>query len=274
MRAIEVSVIVTTRNEEAHIAACLDSVKKQDYPANKLELIVVDNNSSDETKAIASRFTDLIFNVGPERSAQRNFGIAESRGKYVLYLDADMILSKQLITECVGECERKGLIALYIPEKIIGKGYWIKVRDFERSFYNATCIDAVRFVRKETILQAGGFDENLNGPEDWDFDRRIREYGRVDVIKNPLYHNEGRFQLKRYLRKKRYYSKDFDSYINKWGRYDKIIQKQFGLGYRCVVVFMGKGKKARFLRHPLLATGMCFLRFLVGINYLLLRKNI
>lgn len=45
------------------------------------------------------------------------------------------------------------------------------MRDFERSFYNTACIDAVRFVRKDKFLEIGGFDESLTGPEDWDFDR-------------------------------------------------------------------------------------------------------
>ena len=63
----------------------------------------MDNNSTDKTKEIVEefkkRFTPLnvqLFNWGPERSAQRNFGVKKSSGEYILYLDADMILSKDM----------------------------------------------------------------------------------------------------------------------------------------------------------------------------------
>lgn len=91
-----VSVIITTKNEEEHIGNCLESIRKQDYLQEKIEIIVVDNNSTDRTKEIARTFTDKIFNYGPERSAQRNFGVRESKGKYILYLDADMVLSEDV----------------------------------------------------------------------------------------------------------------------------------------------------------------------------------
>lgn len=266
MNKIDVSIIVTTRNEEKHIAVCLDSIKRQNYPQNRQEIIVVDNNSTDRTKEIAARFTDRVYNYGPERSAQRNFGISKSKGKYFLYLDADMILSENLISECVRKCESDNLVALYIPERVIGKGFWIKVRDFERGFYNATCIDAVRFVRKEAASSIKGFDEILNGPEDWDFDRRIKAIGKVGSIKACLFHDEGEFRFSRYLRKKRYYTTGFSPYIAKWGKSDEVIKRQLGGYYRLVRVFLEHGKWKKLLRHPALALGMYILRIGVGLT--------
>ena len=76
-----VSIIVTTKNEEKNIENCLKSVKNQNYPQNKIEIIVVDNNSIDKTKQIALRYTDKVYNFGPERSAQRNFGVEKSKWK-------------------------------------------------------------------------------------------------------------------------------------------------------------------------------------------------
>ncbi|MDP3731551.1 MAG: glycosyltransferase [Candidatus Omnitrophota bacterium] len=134
----QVSVIITTKNEELSIKNCLESIKNQNFPEEKVEIIVVDNNSSDKTKEISAKYTEKIYNFGPERSAQRNFGILRSNGKYFLYLDADMALSKNVLSECFRKCESEGYIALYIPEMIMGNGFWIKVRNFERSFYNAT----------------------------------------------------------------------------------------------------------------------------------------
>ncbi|MFH1037066.1 MAG: glycosyltransferase [PVC group bacterium] len=269
MNRIDISIIITTKNEERHIGDCLRSIKGQRYPQERIEIIVVDNNSTDNTKEIASRFNARVYNKGPERSVQRNFGISKSRGRYILYLDADMILSKDVISECYQKCEKEGLIALYIPERIIGQGFWTMVRDFERSFYNATCIDAVRFVRKEAAVSINGFDESLNGPEDWDFDRRIKDIGQVGIIKSPLYHNEVPFKFGRYFSKKIYYSKNFEQYIQKWGSPDAITRRQLGFYYRLFGVFIEIHKWKKLLRHPLLTFGMYFLRILIGFNYLI-----
>jgi len=273
MNPIIVSVIVTTKNEEQNIANCLHSIKNSTNFINStnpnIEIIVIDNNSTDDTVKIAKKFTDKVYNKGRQRATQLNFGVNKVKGKYILYLDADMILSNKVIEECIIKCENKNYVALYIPERIIGRGFWIKVRDFERSFYNATCIDAIRFVRKDKFLEIGGFDENLDfGPDDWDFNRRIREVGKVGIISAPLYHNEGEFNLKYYLKKKSYYFKSFDKYAQKWGKDDPIVKKQLGMWYRLFGVFIENGKWRKLLRHPLLAFGMYLLRFMVGVGYL------
>jgi len=270
---IKVSVIITTKNEEKHIENCLRSVKEQSFIEEDIEIIVVDNRSTDKTKEIALKYTKNVFDLGPERSAQRNFGIKRAEGKYVLYLDADMILSKNVISECIEKSEKDDLAGLYIHEKIIGNGFWIKVRDFERSFYDATLIDCVRFIRRTTFEKVQGFDENLTGPEDWDFDRKIRNIGQTGLIKVPIYHNEGSFDLITYLSKKSYYSKNFERYIAKWGRDNHEIKKQLGFSYRFLGVFIEQGKWVRILKHPILTIAMYGLRFLVGVNYLLIKKG-
>ena len=262
-----VSLIVTTKNEERNIARCLTSVKRQTH--KQIELIVVDNASSDRTKVIAESFTPHVFDLGPERSAQRNFGIMQSRGSIVLYLDADMILSPCVVAECVSIFDKNPkTVALYVPEKIIGTGFWIKVRDHERSFYNGTVIDAVRAFRREDYDLISGFDENLCGVEDWDFDLRMRGVGQTQMIHAPLFHNEQGFRLKTYLSKKSYYAQSFAAYQQKWGINHPDIKKQFSPTYRYWGVFTEKGKFLRFLRHPILTIAMFALRFLVGLRYL------
>ena len=268
MNEIDISVIVTTKNEEEHIADCLQSVKDQDYPQDKMEIIVVDNNSTDNTKLIASEFTSQVYNLGPERSAQRNYGIAKARGRYLIYLDADMTLSKNVISRALRKCEDEDYTALYIPERIIGIGFWIKVRDFERSFYNATSIDVVRFISKEAALKINGFDETLNGPEDWDFDRRAKEVGETGIISECIFHNEEKFNLFRYTGKKKYYARGFSRYINKWGRDAPTIREQFGLYYRFLGVFMEEGKWRKIVAHPFLTISMLSLRLMVGMVFI------
>jgi glycosyltransferase involved in cell wall biosynthesis len=265
-----ISIIIATKNEERNIGKCLDCVLAQDFPAENVEIIMVDNGSSDRTREIVSKYTDKILNKGPERSVQKNFGVEKSRGEWFLHLDADMILSENVVRECVEKVKNdENIIALYIPEIIEGKSYWGKVRRFERSFYDGTVIDAVRFIRKDKFLEAGSFDEKMYACEDWDLNKRLKKLGKFGIIKSPLFHNEEEFSLKKYLAKKGYYSKNFDVYLKKWGKDDSDVKKQFGFYYRFIGVFVENGKWKKILRHPILTAGMYFLRFLIGVKYLL-----
>lgn len=266
-----VSVIVTTKNEEKNVEQCLRSIKNQIF--GDIELILVDNCSKDRTVEIAKKYTDNVYLRGPERSSQRNFGAKISEGKYLLFLDADMILSPNVIGECLKKCEIEGFDALYIPERIVGNGFWIEVRDFERSFYTGTVIDAVRFVRNDVFKRISGFDESLVGPEDWDFDRRVGEVGKKGVISAPLRHNEKTFDMRRYLEKKKYYVQWLDSYVEKWGTNHPEMSKQLGFWHRLIGVFVENGKWRRLLRNPLLTVAMYYLRFRVGLTYLLSRMK-
>jgi glycosyltransferase involved in cell wall biosynthesis len=217
-------------------------------------------------------------------------------GKYIMFLDADMIMSPGLIESCMLESGAKGLIGLQMPEIVIGKRFFSKVRRFERVFYNGTCIDGCRFFLKSTFITAGGFDENLNAFEDWDLEKRLKKVGKTGYLKsvcrkedfrnweltsfltergvspecyeNSIFHNESEFELKKYLSKKAYYAKSYKAYIGKWGKSDPDIKKQFGLFYRYFGVFIENGKWIRLISHPVLTLGMYFLRILVGLTYL------
>jgi hypothetical protein len=57
------------------------------------------------------------------------------------------------------------IVGIYVPEVIKGDSYWARVRNFERSFYNHTVIDAVRCIRKKTFIEVDGFDEKLYAGE-------------------------------------------------------------------------------------------------------------
>jgi len=299
-----VSIVITTKNEEKNIRNCLQSIKLQTW-ANT-EIIVVDNSSIDNTQAIAQEYTDKVFTKGPERSAQRNFGmIDKSEGEYVIYIDADMILSPSLIEGCVAHARRTGAIALHIPEIVLGRNYFSRVRRFERGFYDGTPVDGARFFYRHTFMQVGGFDEHLfekGSGEDWDMDKLMRRIGRIELLDlrqakhmgdnwamcsfieqrgvayNPafhgIYHNESEFRLLPYLRKKSYYSLGFDGYIKKWGKEDPDIRRQFGVVYRFWTIFTENGKWRRLFIRPDLTLGMYFLRFCVGFVFFLKKMGI
>jgi glycosyltransferase involved in cell wall biosynthesis len=288
----KVSVVVTTKNEEKNIANCLKSIKLQTW--SNVEIIVVDNNSSDKTKEIARDYTELVFDKGPERSAQRNYGLIEiATGTYGMFIDADMILSPNLLEACVDQINSEDLVALHIEEIVLGNGLLAKVRRFERSFYSGTCIDGVRFFRREDFKAINGFDASLPpGPEDWDLDMRFLQTGKLGLVGAGaitewemssfistkgvrlissfagIFHNEDEQSLRIYLSKKAYYSGSMEAYISKWSN-SPVVKKQLGIKYRYFSVFMENGKWRKLTSHPVLGFWMYALRFLVGARFLI-----
>ncbi|OGR97404.1 MAG: hypothetical protein A2V88_07130 [Elusimicrobia bacterium RBG_16_66_12] len=290
--------MVATKNEEKNIETCLRSLRAQTF--RDIEILVVDNRSEDKTTELARRYTSKVYTKGPGLAAQRNVGIQEAaNSEFLMFIDADMILSPGLIEACVRRMESRDCAALFIPEIVLGANFWNRVRRFERRFYDGTAIDGARLYRKDAVTRAGGFDENervVNSVEDWDFDQKIKRLGAIrlleDVPAGPprgewelasfvrargvdpnrhgsvLYHNEADFDLRKYLQKKSYYAGKFDIYIDKWGRDNPDVRLQFGFWYRYFGVFIEQGKWRRLPAHPLLTSGMYFLRFLVGTIYL------
>ena len=268
---MKLSVVITTRNEEANIANC---IRAFDAFREDVEIIVVDNASTDRTKAIAEELGAKVLDKGPERSAQRNLGWRTAAADWVIVLDADMILPENLVEEIlrVVDSRHGGCLAYWIPEVRTGSGIRVKARNFERSFYDGTCIDALRLFSKRVLAATGGYDENLiAGPEDWELDIRVLATGaKCAVLDHHLIHNEKNLTLKRMLGKKAYYSKSMATYRAKWPDHP-AVKRQFSPVYRYFGVFVENGKWKKLLRHPVLAAVMYFERVLVGVTYLLNR---
>jgi glycosyltransferase involved in cell wall biosynthesis len=253
----KVSVIITTRNEERNIEVCLVSVKDQTY--SNIEIIVVDNNSTDNTKSIASIYTKYIFNKGPERSSQRNFGAEKSKGVFVLFLDADMKLSKNVIKDCVISINKNKVGGIIIPEESYGIGFWAQCKKLERSFYIGNdYIEAARFFKKDVFENSGGYDVALTGPEDWDFSQLVKDSYGLARIKSYIYHNEGHLSLISTVSKKYYYSKKFFKYLKKRKNND-YSSKQFSIINRYMLFF---SNPVKLFKNPLIGIGMLFMKFI------------
>jgi len=207
-----VSVVVPTRQSARTIELCLRSVRAQDYP--DLELIVVDNFSTDGTIEIARRLADLAIQAGPERSAQRNLGFARSRGQYVMFIDSDMELRPGTVQRAVAAAESRSATAVIIPEVSVGEGYWSTCRVLERRCYmGEELIENPRLFRRSFFEGSGGFVEWLSGTEDSELRWRLRNeragIARADAL---IVHHEGRLSLGHTLRERFYYGRGLRRY--------------------------------------------------------------
>lgn len=251
-----VSVIVPTFNSSLFLDDCLRSIKGQSY--ENIELIVVDNNSLDNTKEIAHHYTKKVFNRGPERSAQRNFGVAQSAGIYVMIIDSDMELTVDVVESCVTEIERDlATQGVVIPEESFGEGWWAHCKRLERSFYvGVEWMEAARFFRKHIYQQAGGYNESMVSGEDWDLSQRIGRRGKITRINNHIRHNEGRISLHNTIKKKYYYAQKFARYVN-MNQNENKLAKQTGIVSRYLLFFSNPGK---LFCNPFLGLSMLFMK--------------
>jgi glycosyltransferase involved in cell wall biosynthesis len=254
-----VSVIVPTRNSAGTLQACLDSVRQQTY--NHIELIVVDNFSTDQTLAFASRYTPHIFQQGPERSAQRNFGVRQATGEYVLIIDSDMKLEQSVVGACVDTVQRRlDCKAVIIPEESFGDGFWAQCKQLERSFYHGVdWIEAARFFETTLYRRLGGYNEAMVSGEDWELSSRASQLTTVCRIEPSIHHNEGRLRLGTTLKKKLYYADQFTKYTAAARETQSTHGSQpVGIVLRRFGLFLSRPGK--LFRRPHVGLGMLFMK--------------
>jgi glycosyltransferase involved in cell wall biosynthesis len=247
-----VSIVVPTRNSAATLAACLESARSQDH--SDIELIVVDNHSSDRTQEIARDLADTVLIAGPERSAQRNAGARAAVGQFLLFIDSDMVLEPTVVSECV-EAAQSGAGSVVIPELSFGEGYWTRCKALERACYlGDDTIEAARFFTREAFERAGGYDESIPaGPEDWDLHERVRASGaRVERTDALIWHNEGRLRLRETMATKFYYGRGTGVYVR---RHPTLARRQLRLFRPAFVRHWRK-----LARQPLIGAGMLVMK--------------
>ena len=158
-----------------HLEECLRSIRGQTY--KNLEIIVVDNYSTDRTKEIAVLHADFVYDKGPERCAQLNHGIGKASGKYIYYTGSDLKSDPELVAQAVRKCEEDGFDAVYLNvlDEIDNPNIWQKVRALEkRCYFKEPGMSAARFYKKEVFLELGGMDEGISCiSDDLEFQQRL-----------------------------------------------------------------------------------------------------
>jgi glycosyltransferase involved in cell wall biosynthesis len=104
-----VTALIDTYNHERFLAEAIESVLAQDFPAREMEILVVDDGSTDATPQVAARYADRIRYIRKENGGQAsafNVGFSEARGEFIALLDADDVWLPQKIRRVVEEFDR------------------------------------------------------------------------------------------------------------------------------------------------------------------------
>lgn len=211
-----VSIIIPTYNSEKTLHLCLKSIKRQTY--KNVEVIVVDNFSEDKTQEIARKNGAKVFLMGPERSAQKNYGAIKAQGELLYFIDSDFVLHPNVVEESVNliKCGNDAIIVLNISHPNLS--FIAKVRFYERiSYYESEVYEAARFMKKKIFMKTGGFDESLHANEDYDLHQRLLSVGaRIGRTKNSFEIHIGEPRsLREFMVKNIYYGSNITKYFKK-----------------------------------------------------------
>ncbi len=187
----KISIIVPAYNESNTIRRSIKSLLQLDYPKRQLEVIVVDDGSTDNTYEIAQEFSQisLFTKENGGKGSAINLGISKAIGEFVVVLDADSFVNKNILTTMMGYFENSQIMAVTPTLKVYNpKGFWQNIQYIEYlfsvffrkifSFLGSVYVTPGPFsiYRKSFFDQYGGFDEN-NLTEDLEIALKIQSAG-------------------------------------------------------------------------------------------------
>ena len=193
---IKYSVIIPAYNEENWLPQTLTSLKKA-MSASSLpgEIIVVDNNSTDRTAQIAAeQGARIIFERRNQISRARNAGAGAARGDYMIFLDADTLLSPGLLKNALknlesGTCSGGGAWVSPLEPPPVAVQHSINLWNrLSRAFdWAAGCFI---YSLRQGFEATGGFSEKVYASEEIWFSRQLRAWGKqrgltFKIIKHP-----------------------------------------------------------------------------------------
>lgn len=194
MRLPNVSIIIAAYNEEKHIGKLLDSLMNIKYPKKRLEIIVVDDGSTDRTREIVKKHKFKLFRTQHKGFGHaRNFGVKKSMGDIILFIDADMVVDKNYVKELMKELQKNNLDAVEGSEFLINSDKIIPKLSYCRSAlgFKKTKIPIPRMYKKVVFKDIGGINDSYGYYLDWELQQRCIKNGyRIGhTSKAKVWHN-------------------------------------------------------------------------------------
>jgi glycosyltransferase involved in cell wall biosynthesis len=198
-----VTVLIPARNESRDIEECLHAVQQQDYPHDRLEIVVVDGDSSDATVEVAEKRlaqgdvrSTVVVNPAATTPSNLNVGLARAAGSVLCRVDARSIVPIDYVSRCVE------LLGSRSDVVVVGGAQVARARSGDatslgiaRALNNRWGMGLSRYrrgaasgpadtvylgaFRTEQLRDVGGWDEAFPTNQDFELNRRMRELGAV-----------------------------------------------------------------------------------------------
>ncbi|MGI8602687.1 MAG: glycosyltransferase [Verrucomicrobiales bacterium] len=180
---MRLSIIIPAFNEEKELPHCLASVNeaRQRLPAEDIEVIVCDNNSTDETPTVAQAAgATVVFEPINQISRARNTGARAARGHWLLFIDADSRLHPENLRRVLEITHSSStVIGGGATVDVIGGPWWARTASW---FWRAISVigkiaaGSFLFCRADVFKQLHGFSHELFAAEEIDFSRRLKSW--------------------------------------------------------------------------------------------------
>jgi cellulose synthase/poly-beta-1,6-N-acetylglucosamine synthase-like glycosyltransferase len=214
----KVSIIVASCNNEQTIEDCLRSILAQDYPAGYFEVIVMDGVSKDATVKKAEQYPVKVVSMRSNAPAAYNYAMKNIAVHEVLgFIDSDAKVEPQWLRKLVVHLSEpkvagvSGSIETWNAQNPWAKsiGYELKTRYSRIGKYTGRIATMNLLLKKSTIEEAGGWDENLASQYDTDLGFRLSAKGyRIAYEQGAVCYHYNRPTLKTYFRQQLQYGKN------------------------------------------------------------------
>jgi succinoglycan biosynthesis protein ExoA len=236
-----VTVVVPCRNEEKHIGRCLESILENDYPKQRMEILVLDGMSEDRTREIVAGYSArypmirVVDNLKKNIPAAMNVGISAARGERILKMDAHSTYQPEYISRCVRYqdqygAENSGGVAKIVPgadtltaraivlglASRFGSGNAnVKVGVSQPTWSDSTAFGCFK---KDLFDRIGMYDEKLLSSSDLDVNQRIQAAGGRILVMPDIVVNYAADGNLRALRRHVFADGVWVSYVMKFGK--------------------------------------------------------
>ena len=190
------SVVIPTYNEEKLIGKCVNALVHQSLPQDMYEILVVDNNSRDNTSRVAEAAGAkvLFYKEKQGAHAARQYGTSQAKADIIVYTDADSIPTHDWLEKIYTIMQNKKYVCIGGTILPTDANIFIRflftcydILSLINQFFHISLIWGPNMaVRKSAFMKIGGFNSNLKTSDDWDFVMRIqKEFGRSSTLYTP-----------------------------------------------------------------------------------------
>lgn len=193
-----ISILIPVRNEALHIQNCLQAVLDQEYPSDRVEILIADGMSSDDTLSVIRKLQDddphiqLFDNPGLIVPKGMNILIPKAKGEILIRVDGHCVIAPDYVSNCVRHLQEDGVDGVGGPMVTIGEDQVSKVialamsskfgvggSSFRTESGQTKMVDTVPFpaYTRSIIEKVGLYDEELVRNQDDEYNYRIRGAG-------------------------------------------------------------------------------------------------
>ena len=210
-----VSIIIPTFKDWGRLSFCLDSLSKQDYPADKFEILVINNYVGDKVpdNYMIPSNCRIFTEEKPGSYAARNLGVIKSIGDIIGFTDTDCIPDSDWISNAVAAFEKEdryhriaGRIRLYYKsQKLTNAELYEKIYAFNQDVYvqqDGSGVTANMFTYREVFDKVGLFKEDLLSGGDYEWAVRARNANHeIKYAEDVIVNHPARFHLNELVKK-------------------------------------------------------------------------